>query len=776
MKRAFLVFGLVLLFAATGFAFNEAALEQAQNTDNPTDAQRELLEAYSQWESGQNQIDHMGGPDAAGYIFMDSQEAGGPTFDWIDLTATGTVIDSLWDTNYVGPYPIGFSFPFYGSTYTEFWVHSDGAIAFVDYPSSIGLGNDPLPSTDVHGPTVCFFWDDMDPGDPQGGHVNRNYYETMTIGTQQALVLHCDDFAEYGTNYDQLDVNVILFEDGTIKIQYDDVDVDLDINGETIGIQNLDGSDPGVIALEASYNADPADYPFNQLAIQFEQLTPDATLDGTVTELGSGDPIVGADVTYGSFSTTTDDFGYYSFADLYSGTTNTLSVSMLGYFPYESDITLAVGANTQDVTLEMIPPPDYLNSFEVNGDPFFDDGNGEWEWGEPVNLGGDHDGPGSAFDGTNAWATNLDGVHTDTGGNRWLTSGYFELGDAPVLSYYHWFDYNDNYDGYNFNISLDGGDTWILLQPDIGYSGLCSYTGFTDQEVFYNDETPPTPGEMEWAQVTYDLSAYANETVVFGFQHIASTVVSYYGVCFDYVQGWDLMDVPPPQATVDISIITGADVPAEGGEIVYNLFLENNTGMVQTANLWLSATLPNMSNYNIWNYNYTFLPGYAAGEGMVVDVPAFAPAGDYMLTINLGVFPNFSLYNDSEPFNKAAAGVASTGDFNLSGSKPVLVGTAIAADEAEATVVPTEFELGQAYPNPFNPTANFSVSLPEAADLNVRVFNVMGQQVAELANSRTNAGVHNFTFNGANLSSGVYFIQAQVPGQLNAIQKVTLMK
>ena len=150
-----------------------------------------------------------------------------------------------------------------------------------------------------------------------------------------------------------------------------------------------------------------------------------------------------------------------------------------------------------------------------------------------------------------------------------------------------------------------------------------------------------------------------------------------------------------------------------------------------------------------------------------------------MLNANIGVFPNNAIFVDSEPFTKeAAATVASfTGDPQLRGSRPDLHGTAIAGEaETDVSALPEEFELGQAYPNPFNPTANFTVSLPDAADLTVRVFNVMGQQVAEVVNARTAAGMHTFTIDGSALSSGIYFIQAQVPGELNAIQKVTLMK
>jgi DNA/RNA endonuclease YhcR with UshA esterase domain len=103
-------------------------------------------------------------------------------------------------------------------------------------------------------------------------------------------------------------------------------------------------------------------------------------------------------------------------------------------------------------------------------------------------------------------------------------------------------------------------------------------------------------------------------------------------------------------------------------------------------------------------------------------------------------------------------------------------GSFIAADDIAVVELPTVFKMDSAYPNPFNAMATISVALPEAADLSVTVFNVTGQQVAELANGQFNAGQHNLTFDASNLASGLYFIRATVSGQLNTTQKVMLVR
>ncbi|OPX18066.1 hypothetical protein BXT86_03220, partial [candidate division WOR-3 bacterium 4484_100] len=73
-----------------------------------------------------------GGPDAYGYRWIDSDTAGGPTYNWIDISGIGTQITGLADDNVVGPFPIGFDFPYYWYTVNSFFVGSNGYIAFGD--------------------------------------------------------------------------------------------------------------------------------------------------------------------------------------------------------------------------------------------------------------------------------------------------------------------------------------------------------------------------------------------------------------------------------------------------------------------------------------------------------------------------------------------------------------------------------------------------------------------------------------------------------------------
>ncbi len=108
-------------------------------------------------------------------------------------------------------------------------------------------------------------------------------------------------------------------------------------------------------------------------------------------------------------------------------------------------------------------------------------------------------------------------------------------------------------------------------------------------------------------------------------------------------------------------------------------------------------------------------------------------------------------------------------------------GTGAFADltlDALDTSIPTEFAVGQGYPNPFNPSITVPFALPAAGEVIISVFNVLGQQVLQV-NRFYQAGYHQFLFDadavGADLGSGLYFLQVQYNCEVR-IQKVMLMK
>ncbi len=88
---------------------------------------------------------------------------------------------------------------------------------------------------------------------------------------------------------------------------------------------------------------------------------------------------------------------------------------------------------------------------------------------------------------------------------------------------------------------------------------------------------------------------------------------------------------------------------------------------------------------------------------------------------------------------------------------------------------PASYALSQNYPNPFNPVTNIEYSLGKAGTVSLKVYDILGQEVATLFEGTQSAGQHSVTFNGASLASGVYFYTLQA-GANSLTKKLVLMK
>jgi len=89
--------------------------------------------------------------------------------------------------------------------------------------------------------------------------------------------------------------------------------------------------------------------------------------------------------------------------------------------------------------------------------------------------------------------------------------------------------------------------------------------------------------------------------------------------------------------------------------------------------------------------------------------------------------------------------------------------------------LPAEFSLRQNYPNPFNPTTQITYSLPVAAKVVLKIFNIQGREITTLVNKNQEAGNYTMVFDASRLSSGVYFYEINAGG-FNAKKKMMLIK
>jgi hypothetical protein len=93
----------------------------------------------------------------------------------------------------------------------------------------------------------------------------------------------------------------------------------------------------------------------------------------------------------------------------------------------------------------------------------------------------------------------------------------------------------------------------------------------------------------------------------------------------------------------------------------------------------------------------------------------------------------------------------------------------------EDETLASEFKLSQNYPNPFNPTTNISFNLPQASDVSLTIYNVIGQRVAVLANEVLQSGAHTYNFDASSLASGMYLYRLQTEN-FSTTKKMMLIK
>jgi len=100
---------------------------------------------------------------------------------------------------------------------------------------------------------------------------------------------------------------------------------------------------------------------------------------------------------------------------------------------------------------------------------------------------------------------------------------------------------------------------------------------------------------------------------------------------------------------------------------------------------------------------------------------------------------------------------------------------AVSVDDKTKNPVATEFTLSQNYPNPFNPTTSIKYQIPTVAHVTLKVFDVLGREVASLVNEKKDPGYYRVQFDAAALPSGMYFYRLQA-GSFGETKKMLVLR
>jgi Secretion system C-terminal sorting domain len=327
------------------------------------------------------------------------------------------------------------------------------------------------------------------------------------------------------------------------------------------------------------------------------------------------------------------------------------------------------------------------------------------------------------------------------------------------------FNYSSpNFLAFNTGAGVSGPET-MLFDPPAGYVNLLagqSSAGTITMNAYDSDGDLVASDEIFGSATLATMSVEADQ--------IASVVLSFTGTvcCFDDIAFEEGVQGPVTLELTGTTVV----IPPGGGNVVYDAHLVST--LPNSYNGMAFKTYVTMPNGQVFgpmtNIPFTLTPFMDIFQvGLTQNIPSEAPGGEYMFTGRV-IHTSGQFIEDSFTFEKT--GVSASGvdnwdatEFNLAGETDVVI-----------VSQPSDFALQAAYPNPFNAATVISVTLPDASDLTVVVYNVSGQQVAELANGQFNAGQHSLTFDASNLASGLYFVRATVPGQMNATQKVMLVR
>jgi len=96
-------------------------------------------------------------------------------------------------------------------------------------------------------------------------------------------------------------------------------------------------------------------------------------------------------------------------------------------------------------------------------------------------------------------------------------------------------------------------------------------------------------------------------------------------------------------------------------------------------------------------------------------------------------------------------------------------------DKSEIIKLPQICTLSQNYPNPFNPSTKIEFTIPKSEFVELKVYNILGNEVSTLVSKKLNQGNHTYTFNGKNLASGIYYYQL-VTGDFREVKKMILLR
>lgn len=210
----------------------------------------------------------------------------------------------------------------------------------------------------------------------------------------------------------------------------------------------------------------------------------------------------------------------------------------------------------------------------------------------------------------------------------------------------------------------------------------------------------------------------------------ASTFYAYFSTYWNRAQNVDNFKITINPVPLPIQLISFTATPVGGSSVTLQ---------------WKTAS-------EVKNYGFEVQRSAGAKAGFSSISPLIAGHGTSITAFNYS-------YTDQSP--SAGEQYYRLKQIDLNGALHYSDAVTIGIVSAPQMQIPAVFSLNQNYPNPFNPSTRIAYGLPKDANVSLRVYNTLGQEVAVLQNGVQDAGYHEVIFDATRLGSGVYFYRIQ---------------
>jgi len=341
---------------------------------------------------------------------------------------------------------------------------------------------------------------------------------------------------------------------------------------------------------------------------------------------------------------------------------------------------------------------------------------------------------------------------------------------------------------------------WKAVISDVGIK-LVSQNGWSQGEIKIANTLV-----NQWEEITFNFAGYLNpppsegpldQIVIFPDFNLAGrtqdNIIYFDNITFspEILAGVPTVPAPTPSVPASdvISVFSGVynDIPGTNlnpnwgqSTVVSFLTIQGDTTMKYSnlnyqgielgSNQNLTAAGMQYLHLDFWNSSSTDLGVFLISPGPVETRVSLVPPGASETWVSVDIpLTDFAPVNLADVFQFKFDG---NGTIYLDN---IFFSTMISDVREFPNSLPSDFVLEQNYPNPFNPATNIRFSLSEANQVTLKVYDMIGQEVATLVNQFMNAGTFEITFDASNLPTGIYTYSITA-GDFQSVKKMMLIK